>query len=396
MRKHNLLAKLALVGLVICAVGVMPLQAQKWIDLIWSWGNGWTLSPNLGLARAGHTATVLRDGKVLVVGGSGGSGNLRIAELYDPATGAWALAANPLYGRSLHTATLLPNGEVLVMGGHSTTDVEVYDPGRGIWYVSRGRLKTARPQGHTATLLPNGKVLVVGGSGGSFLNSAELFDPVRGTSGRTGSLNYGRYTHTATLLPNGKVLVVGGSQVDGIGNTAELYDPATGLWTLTGGLFYARYQHAATRLQDGRVLISGGLSSFNNCPRPLDSVELYDPATGNWYSVGGLNFARRMHQATLLPDGRVLVVGGDQPLCGQYPILNSSELYDPATFTWTPTDNLNVSRVNHTVTLLANGKVLIVGGLGGQNLTYSNWYAPTVSSVEFHGGYIFATPPINF
>src|SRR5262245_57457814 len=362
MRKENLSAKRALIGLLICAVWAIPVLAQLRTErsLVWSWGSGWTVSGNLNVARSNHTATLLPGGKVLVVGGYSGKGAsgiyLSSAELYNPGTATWTPTGSTFYQRSGHTATLLPNGRVLVAGGivggnGKITNTELYDPATGNWYAT-GRLTEARPEGFTATLLANGKVLVVGGYNQylpypkCFQNSTELYDPVSQVWTRTGDLNYGRYAHSATLLPNGKVLVVGGSGgIGGIGNSAELYDPATGVWTTTGSLFFDRFGHTATRLQNGKVLVSGGLT-YSNSSSSLDTVELYDPATENWYSVGRLNVARRYHEAILLPNGKVLVVGGLQSSLSQggYLNLNSAELYDPTTFVWTPTDNLNVAR----------------------------------------------------
>ncbi len=123
---------------------------------------------------------------------------------------SWTPTGSLNLPRSGHTATLLGNGKVLVVGG---TSAELYDPIAGTWSI------TGAPNisGDTATLLHNGKVLLVDGNG------AELYDPVTGTWSSTGSLlTGGRYRYTATLLPNGKVLVAAGYTV----NSAELYDPA--------------------------------------------------------------------------------------------------------------------------------------------------------------------------
>src|SRR5262249_55640063 len=224
----------------------------------------------------------------------------------------------------------------------------------------------------------NGKVLVVGGYYNGSLSSAELYNPVTQVWIGTGSLNYARYAHTATLLPSGKVLVVGGRRTSGgVEDSGELFDPDTEMWSTTGSLLFGRSNHMATRLQDGKVLVSGGY----NYDVPLATVELYDPATENWHLVGRLNVARGRHQATLLPNGKVLVVGGDQfgvPVNA----LNSSELYDPTTSVWTATHNLNAPRSDHTVTMLANGKVLVAGGVN----TDSNGNLQYLNSAELHGG----------
>lgn len=114
--------------------------------------------------------------------------------------------------RGDHTATLLPNGKVLVVGGWTGTSclasTEIYNPETDTW-SSAGNLAAARSS-HTATLLPNGKVLVIGGFGPGYLASTELYDPATGKWSSAGNLAIGRDAHTATLLQNGKVLVVGG------------------------------------------------------------------------------------------------------------------------------------------------------------------------------------------
>ena len=187
------------------------------------------------------------------------------------------------------------------------------------WSITSS-LNTAR-NAHTATLLQNGKVLVAGGSSGNraFVNSAELYDPDTGEWSYTGNLNTARAAHTATLLPNGKVLVAGGYNYNGGSptplNGAEFYDPATGTWTKTGNLS-ARLEHTATLLANGNVLVVGGWCGIG-CAR--DDAELYDPATGKWTATRPLNSpdqyfpGRVAHFATLLPDGRVLVLGGLDP-----------------------------------------------------------------------------------
>ena len=261
--------------------------------------------------------------------------------------------------RTNHTATLLPNGKVLVASGGA----ELYDPANGTWATTGGLADPRRY--HTATLLPNGKVLVAGGlSVFNGLASAELYDPASGTWTPTGSLNTRRRSHTATLLPNGKVLVAGGlvpepgTILGGFAtHTAELYDPASGTWTTTGNLAQQRYQHTATLLPNGEVLVVGGNGHHSGGVQA--SAELYDPASGTWTSTGNLASARENHTATLLPNGKVLVASG-AGITGNR--LASAELYDRASGTWSPTGSLLTPRVYHTATLLQGGKVLVAGG----------------------------------
>ena len=336
---------------------------------------GFENTGSLATARSNYTATLLLNGKVLIAGGIGesqyGLHDLASAELYDPASGTWTTTGSLVNSRSQHTATLLPNGKVLVVGGTegpflSSFSAELYDPASGTW-TSTGSLGTPR-RDHTATLLPNGKVLVAGGlafflsmgRGVSFA-SAELYDPANGTWTATGSMGAARDGHTATLLPNGKVLVAGGYETSGLGfillASAELYDPASGIWTPTGSLPTARGGHTATLLPNGKVLVAGGQGNSGD----LESAELYDPASGTWTATGSLTTLRYyLHTATLLPNGKVLVAAGYNGS-----ILTSAKLYDVASGTWTATGSLATARDGHTATLLPNGKVLVAAGFNG-------------------------------
>jgi len=226
----------------------------------------------------------------------------------------------------MHSATLLADGRVLVTGGGaiSTTgeekpplsSAELWDPSTGT-FTATGSMTAPRAL-HTATLLQDGTVLLAGGGEQGALDSAELFDPATGTFTATGSLTTGRGVHTATLLADGRVLIVGGiaGEIDLSGSgdsakpllTAEVYDPATGTFTETGELTTGRWMHTATLLQDGRVLIVGGTSA--DMQSPLTTVEVYDPAAGTFTEAGDIPVPYALHSALLLPDGRVLLAGG--------------------------------------------------------------------------------------
>jgi N-acetylneuraminic acid mutarotase len=237
---------------------------------------------------------------------------------------------------------------------------------------------------HTATLLTNGQVLVAGGIAGSFpnlihLSSAELFNPATETWTNTGSMITAREDHTATLLTNGWVLVTGG--YDSNGNSisqAELYNPVSGTWENTGAMHVAREHHTATLLTNGLVLVAGGDGGNLGNINPISSAELYNPITGIWTTTGSLNASRAYQTATLLANGKVLVAGGIAG--GNNPSIaatNSTELFNPATGTWTITGALNVGRYSHTATLLTSGQVLVEAGT-------TSGFTPVTNSAELY------------
>jgi hypothetical protein len=322
-----------------------------------------TATGGMTTPRAFHTATLLRNGKVLIAGGAS-------AELFDPSTGTFAATGNLTAIRSRHTATVLSDGKVLIAGGGGLASAELYDPVTGT-FTTTGSMMTPRDL-HTATLLRDGRVLIAGGYywNGRTLSifTAEIYDPSAGTFSATGSMhNAWGDVASGTLLPDGTVLI-----------GTEVYHPATGTFTDTGHPNHD-YAYTATLIMDGRAFIAGGGDSDpGNC---ISETELYNSATAAFTEAPKMTLCRFGHTATLLPNGVVLLAGGASYDAGPYQAnLASVEIYDFSTNTYGWIGNMIEGRQRHTATLLPDGRVLIAGGVGAPGYT-------TLSSAEIY------TPP---
>jgi len=179
----------------------------------------------------------------------------------------------------------------------------------------------------------------------------------------TARMHAQRAAHTSTLLPSGKVLVAGGFAGSGTEShpfsTAELYDPQSGNFEPVGSMTLGRSGHTATLLKNGKVLIVGGWTGRDASRR---TAEIYDPATRKFTPTGNLAIERSGNTATLLPNGKVLVTGGVDRSENS---LASAEIYDPETGTFALTGTMSEARDEHTATILKNGKVLVAGGGSG-------------------------------
>jgi large repetitive protein len=211
-------------------------------------------------------------------------------------------------------------------------------------------------------------------------NAAPAFGQAHGTWTRTGNRGHGDPVkegiefYTATLLQSGQVLVAGGSNPDTgkIYANAQLYNPATGSWRQTGSMSTPRQRHTATLLANGEVLVTGG-SPGSPFVDILDTAELYNPSTGTWTTTGNMTTARENHNAVLLENGEVLVTGGNfytvtltgtgcEIGCEFVEPIAAAELYNPSTGTFKATGSMKAARTQAQLTLLPNGEALIAGG----------------------------------
>lgn len=398
----------------------------------------WTAAGTMRTARSEHSATLLADGKVLITGGDSGLRGqpnpvTATCEVYDPVTGAWSDAAPMSRRRAAHAALRLPDGRVLVGGSSGSRSdrnygrPEVYDPRADAWQAVA---PTDLWLYASAVQLPDGRVLFAGGAAelGDGPRQTVLYDPVADRwspgprtvtehanhsllllrSGEafivagTGAYNSGlsrrseRFDPSATPPPadteqgiwqaaaaakwgegpvsvglaDGKVLMAGG--VDWVGSPpvradTQVYDPQADTWTDALPMNTVRARALAALLPEGKVLVAGGetngVGDVNGSTFETTSAELRDPVTGTWTSTGAMQLARSQSAWGFLADGRILVAGGASvSSSGVYSITASTEVYDPVQGIWSLTDALGKARDSHTATTLSDGRLLVAGG----------------------------------
>jgi hypothetical protein len=271
-----------------------------------------------------HTTTVLHNGEVLITGGEDETGNLvKTADMYNPATAKFDCSglggADPTTGycqntltdaRFLDTATLLKNGYVLIAGGNDGSIVntaELFNPVAGT-FTATGTMTDSR-ENHTAALIVTGSnsgdVLIAGGidAAGNVLQTAELYSPTAGNFAATGTMTHARYLHTATQLSTGNILITGGE--DGTGTvlaTAEVYNPVAATFRQVGTMTTARALHTAVLItsgpKKGSVLIAGGI---DNAGKTLGTAELFNPKTEKFSATRSMEVGRSSQDGMALP-----------------------------------------------------------------------------------------------
>jgi hypothetical protein len=315
-------------------------------------------------ARMGHTATLLPDGRVLMDGGAIGKPYPHIceecmleAELFDPASGKAIRVGGVRPSRKYHSATLLADGRVLIagglFGGKSSRSAEIFDPVRNEFVVT-GDMVFPHAR-HSSHLLSDGRTLIVGGEA-----PTEIFDPQTGKFERVGGDDWPRTFPQSVLLDGDRVLYSGGFPP-----SAGIMSPdgrSQNLNVPTRGSGFE--EHTATRLPNGDVLILGGNEEMGGWAYGFSSnsrrTQLY---AGDRYSLqegAVMQDARSRHTAILLADGLVWVAGGIGIVEVPVP---SSEFYDPASKQFRIGPDFSRGRSEQSATLLRDGRVLVLGGV---------------------------------
>jgi N-acetylneuraminic acid mutarotase len=342
---------------------------------------GWIAVGDLHEPRALATATLLDDGRVLVVGGEDTRyGMLASVEIFDAATGTFEKGAPLPEPRDHHTATRLPNGQVLVAGGGLGSQITLprgegtlasavlFDPKTGTW-TRTADMHVARA-GHRAVLLPDGRVLVAGGGGrvgydchsshpnctvAESLGSAEIYDPATGAWTETGPLGEARLAFSLDVTPLGIVAAFGAAKNKGL-ETVEIFDPKTNAWTFGPKLAGEQFYHASAVL-GGELVVAGG--KIANV-KPITTVNVLDASGASWRPRASLGDPRTGASLVPLESGKGLLVAGSNQLGERF--LAEAALYDPTADTWTKIAPLAKGRFSHATVRLRDGSVLVIGG----------------------------------
>lgn len=329
-------------------------------------GGRFVSQPSMSEGRREPGIARLPDGRVLVAGGTAPSGNgsLTSAEIFDPRNGSWTSAPGLSRGGGFMIA--LADGRALSV--QSATVAEVYDPATGRWSPTAAGPSTIGSTG-SLTRLADGRVLVLG------LLHSMIYSPRTNTWAPVAGFD-GRRDHAAVQLADGKVWVSGGwlTAFNQPLSSTLLFDPEAGTWQAGPRLRRARVQHFATRLPDGKVLVSHGVVDSSQVQ---DASEIFDPQTASSVPTAGpvIKFEAGTIGATAtdLGGGRLLVIGGGtttgKTILDQSSLDESNaEIFEPASRSWVratrPGAGLITARRYHSAVALADGGVLVVGGLG--------------------------------
>ncbi|BDA45941.1 probable Kelch-like protein 17 [Coccomyxa sp. Obi] len=336
----------------------------------------WAAMGAMTTPRAVFNMVRLLNGEALLAGGfinqgdpDGDNPGTNITEAYNATSGSWAETGEMTTPRTYFQMVTLQVGAILAAGGcvdgtdDTTCDTqasaEVFNTSTGMWNPT-GSMMTPRRE-FQMVALPDGTALAAGGNavfpdGASglktvYFNSSEIYDPMTGNWTSTGSMSTSRSNFQMVLLPDGKVLAAGGIPNDTVPvqslSSLEIYDPATGLWTATGSMLSGRVQFQLVRLLSGNVLAASGVEF--PATSYLNSTEVYDYSTGTWNATGAMytppgQTPRFDFSMVALPDGNALAAGGFTVLANtDFLVLDTCEVYSPATGNWTETSSLTTA-----------------------------------------------------
>src|SRR6266404_121211 len=301
-----------------------------------------TSDTSLSVARKGHTATLLTDGRVLIAGGENATGLVIQAAIFDPSAGTFSVTGNLNNSRADHSATRLADGRVLIAGGRSDLGA---------------------------------------------LNTTEIFDPTSGTFTGGPNLNDARSGQSATVLGDGRIVLAGGDA----SGSVEIYDPQANAFTsLSANMSAPRAQHGAALLNDGRILFAGGAAPDGS---PVRTGEVLDVVNASFAAVS--NNTEDAHLRPLLrvlPDGKVQIIGGADhddmeiydeaanifgahvhvyPIGDEHPGLVQQILNSPvrAALFRNGVDDPLLDRSGETITELSGNQALVAGGVDSNGAT---------------------------
>ncbi|MGA2009606.1 MAG: kelch repeat-containing protein [Solirubrobacteraceae bacterium] len=349
----------------------------------------WTVVGSLAAGRAFDAAGLLASGKVIVAGGFGSSGVLDSSEIFDPSSDTWSAGPAMITPRDSAASATLANGDLFIAGGDATgvgsdalPTAEVYDQATNAFTAVSNPMGSSRSSA-AAALMGDGNVLVVGGEGATTLALAttDIYDPATNAfltgAAAPPAMSTGRYLPAAATLADGDVLVAGGLDATGtpLAN-AEVYDPATNAWTpVSNPMSSPRLYASMVPLPGGRELVAGGI--VNAQQQSTASTDIYDPATNSFTPGPAMPIARALFGMVALPDGKILAAGG-YPFAGG--VLAESDLFDPATGSWSQTGDLPGGGAAGFATVeLPDGQVLEAGGASPDqigNTSQASLYTP--------------------